>query len=98
MKFTEGSGEVVLNYGESMFMVGETWTIFHRGEGLIDPATNEVLEYDEEEVGTVIITSVTTKVTRGTVTGLASTGDICRFKRAPVPAPSQAKSPKVDPF
>ena len=99
MKFTVSTGEVVLNYGETMFSVGEKWTILHRGEELIDPATGDVLDFDEEEVGEVTITSVTSKVSRGTVRGVATTGDICRLS-ATATAPSQqtTRPPKVDPF
>lgn len=98
MKFTEGTGTVVLNYGDSMFSSGETWTIFHRGEELIDPATGEVLDYDEEEVGVVTISSTTDKVSRGTVVGTAQVGDICRFKSDAPRGPAPQDRDKVDPF
>jgi curli biogenesis system outer membrane secretion channel CsgG len=48
MKYTADTGEAILNYGGTMFAVGEKWTIIHRGEELIDPATGEVLDFDEE--------------------------------------------------
>jgi len=58
---------VMINYGESVISKGQVYTVFKKGEELIDPDTGESLGAEEEEVGTVKITRVTAKFSVGEI-------------------------------
>jgi curli biogenesis system outer membrane secretion channel CsgG len=72
-----GAGE---QYGAS---VGETFTVYRKGEELVDPDTGEILGSEEESVGTVKIFEVKEKYSKARAvsgTGKIKRGDIFREK------------------
>ena len=70
---------VILNYGNSLFKVGDILEVFTQGEELKDPATGQSLGMSEIRTGRLVIASVTEKVSTGTlVEGTANAGCICR--------------------
>jgi curli biogenesis system outer membrane secretion channel CsgG len=96
IKVSEG-GEVILNYGEALFSVGDRWDVYTKGESLIDPDTGEDLGSDDTKVGRIRISSTTLKTSKGTIeSGAVSAGDICR--EAPKTRKAAPKREKVNPF
>ena len=98
-KVVKADGDaIILNYGEAMFAVGETWDVFIQGEALIDPDTGENLGADETKLGTIRITEVQAKIAKATLTeGAAEWGAVCR-KRAAAPASTSPPREKPNPF
>ncbi|MDO9473283.1 MAG: CsgG/HfaB family protein [Caulobacter sp.] len=60
----QSDGTVVLNYGEGTVAVGAVLAAYSKGEAIKDPATGEVLSYNEEKLGFLRVTEVTGRVSR----------------------------------
>ena len=60
----QGDGTVVLNYGEGTVTVGSVLAVYSKGEAIKDPATGEVLSYNEEKLGFLRVTEVNGRVSR----------------------------------
>lgn len=82
IKVTEG--EVYLSTGERTgAQAGEVFTVYSRGEELVDPDTGEILGAEEESIGTVKIYDVKEKFSKAKVLtggGKIKRGDIFRDK------------------
>lgn len=57
-------GMVVLNYGEGTVTPGDVLGVFSKGMEIRDPATGEILAYDEVQLGLLRVESVTGRVSR----------------------------------
>jgi len=64
-------GKVVMANGDKIYInageregiqVGDTFTVYHRGEELRDPDTGELLDFIEEKLGTISVVTVKEKV------------------------------------
>lgn len=56
-------GKIYINVGErNGVKVGDTFVVYHRGEELRDPDTGELLDYEEEKLGTISIITVKEKI------------------------------------
>ena len=90
-------GEVILNYGDVLFSPGQVWDVMSEGEALIDPDTGENLGSDREKVGSIRITSVSTKTSKASLqNGVASPGNVC--VRVVVQKAAPKPREKVNPF
>lgn len=72
---------VFLNMGGVNLKVGQRYSVYHLGERLVDPYTNESLGRTETKVATIKVTEVKTKYAVATVqhrSGAISKGNICR--------------------
>ena len=101
VKIIEVKGEnVVFNRGKGAGMkVGDKYKVIQQGKALVDVDTGETLGASEEEVGSVEVTSIEEKFSKGRILSGADTikyGDICRpmINTATQPA---AAYPKVTP-
>lgn len=76
---------VMLNRGKGAGIeVGQVYTVFNPGETVTDPDTGEVLGSNEEEAGTVEITAVNPKFSKGKIIkgeDKIKTGAICRKEK-----------------
>jgi curli biogenesis system outer membrane secretion channel CsgG len=56
-------GKIYINAGErNGIQVGDTFVVYHRGEELRDPDTGELLDYQEEKLGTISVVTVKEKL------------------------------------
>ena len=60
----QGDGQLVLNYGDVFFGVGDVLAAYSVGESFVDPDTGEVLGSDEQLIGQVEVVSTTAKLSR----------------------------------
>jgi curli biogenesis system outer membrane secretion channel CsgG len=78
-RVNEAGNEVVLNYGEVLFDVGEVWDVYRQGEEIVDFDTGEVIGKDEVKVGSISTSRVQASLTYATITeGDIQVGDVCR--------------------
>jgi hypothetical protein len=93
--------QITINRGEGAGVaVGQTWTVFALGEEITDPDTGEKLGRNEAEIGKIIITRVTSKLSYGEAsedTGIA-VGNIVRPQQASEQpeTPSPTNSPATE--
>ena len=56
-------GKIYINAGErNGVKVGDTFVVYHRGDELRDPDTGELLDFEEEKLGTISVISVKEKI------------------------------------
>ncbi|MBI2424994.1 MAG: hypothetical protein HYV27_19360 [Candidatus Hydrogenedentes bacterium] len=60
-------GVATINYGESLCTLGDVWEVYAQGKRIIDPDTGEDLGSDEKRVGSIRITEVFPKYSKGKV-------------------------------
>lgn len=85
-------GRVIKARGKSVFVsagerngtkVGDEFVVFSKGEEFIDPATGEILGFDEDEIGRVKITKVKAKYSMAKAVGKlgkVKPGDLIRYR------------------
>jgi hypothetical protein len=96
--------QVMLNRGEGALLKGELLKVYATGEVLIDPETKDNLGYQEAYVGTIQVTDVDTKTSKGMIVDRAGTIErlsICRRVEKPTLDDPQLKqgsspAPKID--
>jgi curli biogenesis system outer membrane secretion channel CsgG len=72
---------ITINAGSAAgLQVGQTFTIYHKGKVIKDPATGEVLDVQTTPLGQLTITVVRDKISMGTYSGAAKpvVGDVVR--------------------
>ena len=72
---------ITINAGAAAgLQVGQTFTVYHKGKVIKDPATGEVLDVQTTPLGQLTITMVRDKISMGTYTGSAKpvVGDVVR--------------------
>jgi hypothetical protein len=76
------SGDTItLNAGSAAgLQVGQTFTVYHKGKVIKDPATGEVLDVQTTPLGQITITMVRDKISSGTYSGSGTpvVGDVVR--------------------
>jgi curli biogenesis system outer membrane secretion channel CsgG len=76
------SGNVItINAGSAAgLQPGQTFTVYHKGKEIKDPATGEVLDVQTTPIGQLTITSVRDRISSGTFNGSATAvvGDVVR--------------------
>ncbi len=91
-RINEAGNEVVLNYGDVLFDVGEVWDVYRQGEEIVDFDTGEVIGKEEVKVGSISTSRVQASMTYATITeGDIQVGDVCR---PPFVDPTAEKSDK----
>lgn len=73
--------EVMMNYGEQFVSVGQVYQVFAKGNVVMDPATGEVLAFEEIPAGTVRVTQATGKFSKAEILDSSqpiAAGMICR--------------------
>jgi curli biogenesis system outer membrane secretion channel CsgG len=72
---------ITINAGSAAgLQVGQTFTIYHKGKVIKDPATGEVLDVQTTPLGQITLTMVRDKISMGTYSGSAKpvVGDVVR--------------------
>jgi curli biogenesis system outer membrane secretion channel CsgG len=72
---------ITINAGSAAgLQVGQTFTVYHKGKVIKDPATGEVLDVQTTPLGQLTITMVRDKISMGTYSGTAKpvVGDVVR--------------------
>ena len=72
---------ITINAGSAAgLQVGQTFTLFHKGKEIKDPATGEVLDVQTTALGQLTLTSVRERISTGTYNGVAVpvVGDVVR--------------------
>lgn len=94
---------VMLNRGEGALLKGETLKVYAAGEVMVDPETKENLGYQEAYVGTIKVTEIGQKTSKGVVVEQVAPIDrlsICRrveqISIDPDLKKSQGGAPKID--
>ena len=72
----QSSGEIMLNYGNSMLSVGDVLSVFSQGEAFVDPDTGEQLGREEQLVGKISVVSVQPRFSKAAV--LEGSGEIAK--------------------
>ena len=62
-------GLLILNYGQGALNVGQLYTVFEKGEVIVDPATGDVIASNEHELGLVEITDVQARFSKARPVG-----------------------------
>lgn len=94
---------VIVNRGRGAIVQDEILMVYNAGEIMVDPDTKENLGYNEAYIGSIKITEVDEKISKGVVVdrkGEIKKLAICRRDKAPStksdPATAQQPAPKID--
>lgn len=94
---------VIVNRGRGAIVKDEILKVYSAGEIMVDPDTKDNLGYNEAYIGSLQITEVNEKISKGVVTdrkGEIQKLSICRRDKAPStksdPAAAQQPAPKLD--
>ena len=63
----QSSGEVMLNYGNSMLSEGDVLAVFSQGEAFVDPDTGEELGREERFIGNISVISAQPRFSKAEV-------------------------------
>ena len=95
--------DVIINRGRGAIIKDEILKVYSAGEVMVDPDTKDNLGYNEAYIGSIKITEVNEKISKGVVTdrkGEIQKLSICRRDKAPStktdPAAAQQPAPKID--
>ncbi len=94
--------DVIINRGRGAVVVGEVLKVYETGEMMIDPDTKENLGFNEAYAGSIKITEVNEKISKGVVSerkGNIEKLSICRRDneiKLDKPATQESAAPKLD--
>ena len=78
---TSAADTITINAGSAAgLQTGQTFTVYHKGKVIKDPATGEVLDVQTTPIGQITITMVRDKISMGNYNGSATpvVGDVVR--------------------